>query len=347
MEFLEYDWRSPLGSDKLVLEGRAKKQDPGARHAALQTLRELVGASLDLALRDKSRCQDDRFLDMFLYARKHDVQEAFQLLINYYSYRQKNPAIFRDLTAEDPLVARALAEGLPGVLRERDRRGRCVFIMFASNWAPHYLPLVSVYRALILSLEKALEELQNQANGFVIVVDWTEFTFKQTSNMNPKLLKLMIEGLQDCFPARFKGIHFIAQPWYVETALTVIKPFLRGKTKERIYVHGNNLSTLHEYLTRDILPSDLGGEGPSHSTEPWLARLLPPPPPLLMAPPARVLTKDEAPRPDDCNEIRHDDYFESAKIDKGYKKSNGFCFMNNNGMEKSAKTQLLNCEEDI
>lgn len=84
----------------------------------------------------------------------------------------------------------------------------------------------------------------------------------------------MIEGLQDCFPARFKGIHFIEQPWYIETALTVIKPFLKDKTKQRIYVHGNNLSTLHDYVTKDILPAELGGEQPSYNPEVWLKTLL-------------------------------------------------------------------------
>jgi len=75
-----------------------------------------------------------------------------------------------------------------------------------------------------------------QENGFVMIVDWTDFSFRQSSNLNPKVLKLMLEGLQDCFPARFKGIHFINQPWYVEAALTVIRPFLKEKTKRKVSV---------------------------------------------------------------------------------------------------------------
>ncbi|KAK9885395.1 hypothetical protein WA026_010890 [Henosepilachna vigintioctopunctata] len=80
----------------------------------------------------------------------------------------------------------------------------------------------------------------------------------------------MVEGLQNCFPARFKGVHFLEQPWYVEAALMVIKPFLNDKIKERIYVHGNNMSVLHEHVHKDILPADLGGEKPSYNPEQWL-----------------------------------------------------------------------------
>lgn len=130
------------------------------------------------------------------------------------------------------------------------------------------------FRSILYSLEFLTNEVHNQANGFVIIVDWTEFSFRQGTNLKPSVLKLMIEGLQDCFPARFKGIHFIGQPWYVETALAVIKPFLKDKIKQRIYVHGNNLSTLHEYVARDILPAELGGEQPSYNPEIWLNKLL-------------------------------------------------------------------------
>lgn len=83
----------------------------------------------------------------------------------------------------------------------------------------------------------------------------------------------MIEGLQDCFPARFKGVHFLGQPWYVEAALTVIKPFLNEKIKERIFVHGNNLSTLHEHVHKDVLPAEMGGEEPSYNPETFIETL--------------------------------------------------------------------------
>lgn len=86
----------------------------------------------------------------------------------------------------------------------------------------------------------------------------------------------MMFGLsfQDCFPAKFKAIHFIAQPWYVDIALAVIKPFLNSKTCERFHLHGTNLSTLHDCLAKDILPPELGGEGPSVNTLDWYHYLL-------------------------------------------------------------------------
>lgn len=270
-EFFEYDWKAQMISRDMLQEMPYKKTEPADKNASIQGLRGLIFQSRDLEFKNNMK-QDDATLLKFLYARKFIVAEALELLLNYYWYRKKNHEIFKDFTVDAGDIRLALENGLPGVLSSKDRKGRCVLVINANNWDCSY-SLISVYRALLFSLEYLINDIANQANGFVVIVDWTEFSFRQSMNLKPGTLKLMIEGLQDCFPARFKGIHFIGQPWYVEAALTVIKPFLKDKTKERIYVHGNNLSTLHDYVAKDILPAEMGGEQPSHNPEIWLNKV--------------------------------------------------------------------------
>lgn len=272
-EFLEYDWKAHMISrDMLHQEISYKKSESRDTNTAIQGLRGLIYQSREFEFKNNMK-QDDSTLLKFLYARKFNVADAYELLQNYYVYRKKNQDIFKDFHVGASDIRTALENGLPGVLNSKDRKGRCVLIINANNWDCSY-SLISVYRALLFSLEYLINDINNQANGFVVIVDWTEFSFRQSMNLKPGTLKLMIEGLQDCFPARFKGIHFIGQPWYVEAALTVIKPFLKDKTKERIYVHGNNLSTLHDYVAKDILPAEMGGEQPSHNPEVWLKKVV-------------------------------------------------------------------------
>ncbi|KAJ8931842.1 hypothetical protein NQ314_015239 [Rhamnusium bicolor] len=270
-EYYEFDWRTNVIPSDIVKELPSRYTEPKDRIACIQALKNLIYTCNDYELRS-SLPQDDKTLQKFLYARKMNVTESFELLRNYYLYRKRNPHIFNNfgLDAED--IHKALENGLPGVLNLKDRKGRCVLVLTANNWDCSY-SLLSIYRALLFSLEHLMNEIHNQTNGVVVIVDWTEFSFRQSTNLKPSILRLMIEGLQDCFPARFKGIHFIGQPWYVEAALTVIKPFLNEKIKERIYVHGNNLSTLHELVHKDILPAEMGGERPSYNPRSFLDTL--------------------------------------------------------------------------
>ncbi|CAB1434980.1 unnamed protein product [Pleuronectes platessa] len=81
-------------------------------------------------------------------------------------------------------------------------------------------------------------------------------------------------NIRDSFPARFGGIHFVNQPWYIHALYTVIRPFLKDKTRKRIFMHGNNLNSLHLLIHPEILPSELGGMMPPYDMGTWARALL-------------------------------------------------------------------------
>lgn len=61
-------------------------------------------------------CTEDEFLLRFLNARKFKIEASFNLLVNYYLYRQRHRHLFIGLNVQDPLIKRALFDGIPGVL---------------------------------------------------------------------------------------------------------------------------------------------------------------------------------------------------------------------------------------
>lgn len=140
------------------------------------------------------------FILRFLRARKFDVSEAFKLYTRYFEYRQENSNLFRKFQAAEPSIKEALFDGLPGVLPHHDHFGRKILVLYSANWDNTRYGLAAIYRAILLTLEKLIDDEETQINGFVIIVDWSQFTFKQSTWLNPKILKLMIEGLQvRCF----------------------------------------------------------------------------------------------------------------------------------------------------
>ncbi|XP_076306745.1 clavesin-2-like isoform X2 [Tachypleus tridentatus] len=264
----EFGWAL---SDSTQIKAKDElNEHPEERQKAIQVMRELIQTRPDVGFLRT----DAAFILRFLRARKFDVQKAFSLYTQYFVYRQKHPSLFKSFNASDLGIKQALLDGFPGVLPNPDHQGRRILLIFTANWDHCRYSLFTIYQAILLSLERLLEDEETQVNGFVIIVDWTEFSFKQSSQLKPKTLKVIIEGLQDCFPARFSGIHFINQPWYVEAALTVMKPFLKDKTKEKIFMHGNNMTTLHSHIHRDILPAELGGLGPPYHYQSWAMQLV-------------------------------------------------------------------------
>ncbi|KAM9712909.1 LOW QUALITY PROTEIN: clavesin-1-like [Menidia menidia] len=247
-------------------------ENPDTLHHDIQQVRDMIVTRPDIGFLRT----DDDFILRFLRARKFDQMETFRLLAQYFQYRQQNLDMFQSFKVGDPGIKRALMDGFPGVLETPDQHGRKILILFASNWDQGRNSFTDILRAILLSLEVLIENPELQINGFVLIIDWSNFSFKQASKLTPNILKLAIEGLQDSFPARFGGIHFVNQPWYIHAMYTIIKPFLKDKTRKRIFLHGNNLNSLHQLIGVDCLPSEFGGLLPPYDVGSWARSLLGP-----------------------------------------------------------------------
>lgn len=71
-----------------------------------------------------------------------------------------------------------------------------MFIVTLSSFNPCRYTFVDILRAILLSLESMIEDPELQVNGFILIIDWSNFTFKQASKLTPSMLRLAIEGLQ-------------------------------------------------------------------------------------------------------------------------------------------------------
>ena len=49
-------------------------------------------------------------------------------------------------------------------------------------------------------------------------------------------IQLLVYSMQNAFPARFKGVYIINQPWYMSIPLSIVRPFLSEKIKTRVRV---------------------------------------------------------------------------------------------------------------
>ncbi|XP_051880956.1 clavesin-2 isoform X3 [Pristis pectinata] len=221
---------SPETLEKAKLE---LNENPDTLHQDIQEVRDMIITRPDIGFLRT----DDAFILKFLRARKFNHFEAFRLLAQYFEYRQQNLDMFKNFKAPIQGSNRRLKDGFPGVLSNLDHYGRKILVLFASNWDQSRYTLIDILRAILLSLEAMIEDPELQVNGFILIIDWSNFTFKQASKLTPSMLRLAIEGLQ-------------------------------------IFMHGNNLNSLHQLIHPEILPSEFGGMLPPYDMGTWARTLL-------------------------------------------------------------------------
>lgn len=136
-------------------------------------------------------------------------------------------------------------------------------MILASQWDPIAVPALSVQRAIFLVLETLIQDPRNQVTneflsrdcsaevpvsgarfilyfvrkqqcGFVAVVDWSGFSLRQGGALGAAALRNLIAALRGRFPARFKAVHFLSPPLYVQATLALVKPFLDDKTRHKV-----------------------------------------------------------------------------------------------------------------
>lgn len=236
---------------------------PGRRAEVIGELRTRIEAEQGSAERAHDGLvferKDDKFLLRFLRARKFNIDKSLQLYINYYKYRQKHADLLVDFQPSS--VEHVFRSRLFGVLDERLQNGSKAFCMYPARWNTEELPPNDCYKAAMIILEEMIDDEETQVHGISIIDNMKDMPFHVVTSFirSAAIQKSALVDLQDSFPVRFKGIHFLNEPWYLHIVLKLIKPFLKEKHRERFVAHGYEVSGLHEYIDPQKLPGDFGG----------------------------------------------------------------------------------------
>jgi len=240
-------------------------EDPDTRHTAIQNLRDLIFQWKPSTAEEKALVftnTDSKFLLMFLRARKFQLEKALHLYVSYHMFRHKHKELIKDLDYN--AVEHVFNSGVIKVLNMRAEDGSKVLCVYPRNWNASMYPFLENFRATFLMLDKLIQDEETQVNGFSILYDFTGSSVMSMVHVAQSELitkGILIELLQDAFPARFKGVHLVHQPWYVSIVLGVIKPFMKQKLRDRIRSYGDDYGSLHEHIDPQGLPEEFGGLG--------------------------------------------------------------------------------------
>jgi len=145
------------------------------------------------------------------------------------------------------------------VVSKRDSHGRRVFIFKLGKWNPSDFSSQFLYTAALGLLQMISYESFTQAAGIVLIFDIEGFGFKHLKALGIDELRCLGGCLSGGFPIWFRQIHFVNNPKLFNMAYTVLKGFLGPRVKDNIVFHGTNLASLHEHVSTELLPKELGG----------------------------------------------------------------------------------------
>nr|ATY51962.1 CRAL-TRIO domain-containing protein [Bicyclus anynana] len=94
------------------------------------------------------------------------------------------------------------------------------------------------------------------------VIDLQNTTFSLVTKLNPIILKKAEILCTEGFGTKIKGIHFLNAPSFVDKLVAIVKQGLRGKVANRLHVH-RTYEDFHNEISKEILPKEYGGDGPS------------------------------------------------------------------------------------
>lgn len=221
---------------------------------AVDRLRELLSEDKDLMV----PLDNDAWLVRFLRPCKYYPESAYEQIKNYYAFKEKHSAVYRDLL---PSKERNVFESnILTVCPNRDQLGRRILVLeLGKKWNHKKVTLDEVFKGCVLFLEAAMLEPETQVCGAVVIFDMEGLSMQQVWQFTPPFAKRIVDWLQDSVPLRVKNIHIINQPYIFNMVFALFKPFLREKLRNRIIFHGNDRESLHSYMSPKSLPDVYGG----------------------------------------------------------------------------------------
>jgi len=94
--------------------------------------------------------------------------------------------------------------------------------------------------------------------GVVFVTDMEGGTLSHMLKVTLTQVKHASFYVQEAFPFRLKGLHYVNPVSFIEKVINLIKPFIKKELMDLINIHPTKES-LHKFIPLDLLPAEAGG----------------------------------------------------------------------------------------
>ncbi|XP_014290852.1 alpha-tocopherol transfer protein [Halyomorpha halys] len=224
-------------------------------------------------LPETKKDEPDSFYEVILVGCKGNLDLSKQKLKAYYYSRTKYPILFNKKDPLDESIMNTADTILIATLPKPTPEGSRVTMMSANDTDPKKYDLLTGVLRLFL-----LIELRGREEG-VFNKEWVIFDAQNITMghifriLMPSVVKNVLEYIQTVLNARIKGIIVINAPRFIEKTINnFIKPLLKKKIAQRVFLYSEGKSALWDHFPQKILPKEYGGEEESlkNLSDMWL-----------------------------------------------------------------------------
>ena len=183
--------------------------------------------------------------------------------------RAERPEWFSNRDPSDTSVQEILQLGCFLPLLSKDEENRLVVIIRTAAHNPRKHSQNDVFKIskMLLDLVLHLDESVS-VYGVSAIFDMNKVTLGHALQLNPPLIKRSVQSWEN-YSCRPKRLEFVNSPIHVNVVLNIFRSFMSSKMKHRLTI--NRGHPAHHSIPMNVLPTDLGGTGPSYQelTDHW------------------------------------------------------------------------------
>ncbi|XP_017088701.2 retinol-binding protein pinta [Drosophila bipectinata] len=203
-------------------------------------------------------CNSYENLHFFLRTSKFDVERTKKKLKTFYQMRAERTEWFDNRDPKLPEIQELLDLGVFLPIGP-DAEQRMVVVIRTAAHDPKKHSQNNVFKTSKMILDLLLKlEPEVCARGMVAILDMQGVQLGHALQLNPKLIKRSVESWT-AYPCQPKLLEFTNAPRHVNIFLNTFRIFMTPKIRSRLFVRREGTS-----VNCDLLPKDLGGQGPSY-----------------------------------------------------------------------------------
>ncbi|XP_035719570.1 alpha-tocopherol transfer protein-like [Vespa mandarinia] len=202
---------------------------------------------------------DDQMLMTFLRGCKFSLEKCKKKLDMYFTMRAIVPEFFSNRDVTQPELKEILdiinIPPMSGLTEDG-----CRVIIMRGIRKDTLTPNVPNLMKLVMMIgDIRLKEEIHGVAGDIYILDASVATPSHFAKFTPTILKKFLVCVQEAYPVKLKQVHVVNISPLVDTIVNFVKPFLKEKIRNRIFMH-SKLETLYEYIPKEILPIEYGGD---------------------------------------------------------------------------------------